>query len=100
MAVLGFEQPQALLQLDLADLLANRNRLPSHIRAARTIDRAIAISKICFIGAKRIDFKNLLLKLGLNKPKRRIILKTLNDLVDGQTVKIGSTSKRLGHPVD
>lgn len=57
MAVFGLEQPQVLLQLDLADLLANRNRLPSHIRAARTIERAIAISKSCCIVAKRIDFK-------------------------------------------
>ena len=80
----------------MADLLANRNRLPSHIKAARTIDSTIAISKSCCIGAKRIDFKNLLLKLGLNKPKKRIILKTLNDLVDGQTVKIGSYKQTLG----
>ena len=80
----------------MADLLADRNRLPSHIKAARTIDSTIAISKSCCIGTKRIDFKNLLLKLGLNKLKKRIILKTLNDLVDGQTGKIGSYKQTRG----
>ena len=43
-----------------------------------------------------LTLKNLLLKLGLNKLKRRIILKTLNDLVDGQTGKIGSYKQTRG----
>jgi len=44
---------------------------------------------------KPVDFAYVKLKLGLNKHKRRHALKTLNDLIAGQTAKIGSYKPTL-----